>query len=665
MKKLFIILLVILMYAVPSYSGDDWLKSGGWTQVNGIIDLNNDLSINGDLTVNGDANIGDSGNLTMTPTPLASGITGSEIEICCGDLVDTNGTNWAGINGTRSMLFYGNKYRMRMNATVNKIKIYIGTIQTSIQFRFWRETTANNFILVGSSEAFTSISSSAINTFTLTSTVDVQQGDYMSVEIVCTSGCQAFKYQTETNHDQRRTDSAVTASPTAWRSLTKSADIGIPFAVITTDTPAPQVVFVGDSIIAGHDANRSYLQNSAVDPEASGNGVAIDLLPDNTINIPFHFNALTGYTTMNMGHGSQVINTINARFNTGCSGSLGACAIDEKPRLIVVNGGYNDAITTPPTFIEGGSTFLADWKSLLDAADTASVPVVVMSVTHGTTTTVAQDRKIDQYNKVLIDLVANYDNAVFVDVRPYLQATTIAEKPQATGDDGNLWEVSDTTPDYTAGVAHYTSAGYLQIAQAIVDGMNSFRFEDDGGTLPVLIVNEGGEGVGAGTFPLGSISQAGTPRNTLGYGLTVKGKVSSDGIQAHGVIETAPLDYSATRKYATMPLKHWGFCRTMADNEIIELPTPATASIGMGHLIAWTDEGDWINAMIPQTGIPVVQNDGTDNHMIGDWEVQAAVGNCTDGATNVCLYEETTSSAPAIKNLAGEDRTVCVQYWFN
>lgn len=106
-----------------------------------------------------------------------------------------------------------------------------------------------------------------------------------------------------------------------------------------------------------------------------------------------------------------------------------------------------------------------------------------------------------------------------------------------------------------------------------------------------------------------------------------------------GTIGHTMLDGAATPVSPTRETNKFYFTKTLADNAITALPVPTS----MGMVEAWTSEGDWIEAMIGSDGTPTVRNDGTDAQMIGDWEVQANVGACTD--TKVCLYLEATATA--------------------
>lgn len=104
---------------------------------------------------------------------------------------------------------------------------------------------------------------------------------------------------------------------------------------------APQVVLIGDSIIAGRTAHHSYIDHL--------------LSPLNNVSstIGWKLKNITGYTYQNMGISySQTISVIADRFDKD--------VINLKPKIVVIEGGIND--------VAGSTTqesFIASWKSML------------------------------------------------------------------------------------------------------------------------------------------------------------------------------------------------------------------------------------------------------------------------------------------------------------
>jgi len=109
---------------------------------------------------------------------------------------------------------------------------------------------------------------------------------------------------------------------------------------------SPIAVFIGDSIIAGHPANCSF-----IDPYGA-NCTGTNLASDDRGSI-WHFNRL--YVS-DMGIGSQTTTVIAARFTSD--------AVNLNPNIVVIEGGVNDLVGGSIT----ESTFLANWTNMLASA---------------------------------------------------------------------------------------------------------------------------------------------------------------------------------------------------------------------------------------------------------------------------------------------------------
>jgi lysophospholipase L1-like esterase len=202
---------------------------------------------------------------------------------------------------------------------------------------------------------------------------------------------------------------------------------------------APQAVFIGDSIISGHNANLSFLHTTETTNIAS--------------TIEKQFSNLTGYTYQNMGVGAQTTSQIEARFT--------ADVINLHPRIVVIEGGVNDIAQSVAK-----ATFLAKWTSMLDAAQASDSisKILVMKILPWSNGTNVQMQTRDDWNASLVTLAAGYSKAIVVDASSYVGQF------RSGGDAGNLWDIQAV---YNSDGVHFTSAGHGQIAQALADNLPS------------------------------------------------------------------------------------------------------------------------------------------------------------------------------------------------
>lgn len=352
--------------------------------------------------------------------------------------------------GFREFITLGQKYRIRQNGTITRIRLYIGNSHyaptsgvTGLYLKIWRKTGTNSYDLVGTSNNLAgSLVINSFNTFDLTLPITVQEGDYYGWRQEGTGlPLQDIVESGTTSYYTTNVEPATTGY--SWESQASSG--GVNYAVpIELYMTAPQAVFIGDSIIAGHNANRSFLESTATTDLGS--------------TIEYHFSELTGYTYQNMGIGAQTTTQIAARFT--------ADVINSHPRIVVIEGGTNDNLLGGDS---AKATFLSNWTAMLDAAqDSSSVTTIVAlkilpcsNITSGCSD--AEQQVVDDWNSSLATLAAGYSKAIVVD------ASTYVGQFRTGGDAGNLWDIK-TEYDSGDGV-HYNSAGHAQIAQAIADSL--------------------------------------------------------------------------------------------------------------------------------------------------------------------------------------------------
>ena len=212
----------------------------------------------------------------------------------------TSGTgNW-GCNtgclagGFREFITVGQAYRIRQAGTINQVRIYnfTKTGLTGFYLKIWRKN-GGNYDLVGTSNNIVNdLTAASFNTVTLSSPISgVQEGDYYGYRIETSTGVFSFFARTGVSGVTTylaAVNETVTPPGYNWESKTASAGAVLPIELYMA---APQSVFIGDSIIAGHPAHYSFIETTAT--------TNIDSTIQN------HFSDLTGYSYQNMGIGSQ------------------------------------------------------------------------------------------------------------------------------------------------------------------------------------------------------------------------------------------------------------------------------------------------------------------------------------------------------------------------
>ncbi len=347
------------------------------------------------------------------------------------------GYNNAGA-GSRELITIGQSYRVRQNGTISQIKMYTSDISnaTGVYFRIWRLNGSNRYDIVGTSENLISqVATNTLNTITLSSPITgVQEGDYYGyrVEKSAISAGQMFLARTgQSNVTSYMVDNASPGNNYNWTALTALAGTVTP---IEMDMQAPQFVFIGDSIFAGHGLHYSFIENSAATTNI-------------TSTIEKQFSLTTGYTYQNMGYGGQNTTQISARFT--------ADVVNLKPRVVVIEGGVNDLAQSVSK-----ATFIANWTSMLNAAQANNIQVMVLKILPWGAGTNTQLQTRDDWNASLATLAATYPNTVVVD------ASSLVGLFRAGGDAGNLWDIKTAlTPDQV----HYFQSGHTLIAQALSD----------------------------------------------------------------------------------------------------------------------------------------------------------------------------------------------------
>lgn len=342
------------------------------------------------------------------------------------------------------ILNIGHKYRIRQNGTISAARLYTvnKTALTGFYITVYR-LSGSTYTLVGQSENLVSqLVAGDFATVTFASPITgVQEGDYYGMRVESPSGS-AFNFFARTGQTGVSaayiSDQAQSPTSSTWTGGTYSTASG---AVMPIELymQAPQVAFIGDSIISGHNSHLSFLHTTETTNIAS--------------TIEKQFSNLTSYNYQNMGIGAQTTSQIEARFT--------ADVINLHPRIAVIEGGVNDLAQSVAK-----NTFITKWTSMLDAAQASNsiTTILVMKILPWSNGTNVQMQTRDDWNSSLATLAAGYSKAVVVDASSYVGQF------RAGGDPGNLWDIQTA---YNSDGVHFTSSGYGQIAQALADAIDA------------------------------------------------------------------------------------------------------------------------------------------------------------------------------------------------
>jgi lysophospholipase L1-like esterase len=224
---------------------------------------------------------------------------------------------------------------------------------------------------------------------------------------------------------------------------------------------APDVVFLGSSIIAGHPDNWSFIEHLEPRRNETSRTAVDSTLSD-------QFADLTGLVTHNMGIGGQGAREALERFHED--------VVELKPRMVVFEGASNDIHHwSDPTTID--SVIIA---SALAAADSARrhgiifaytlVPPRELWVTRGD---VLKLEYMDMVNRRLVEELRSHaysDSILIIDLSYTHGLEANVEKSCGGHAWGNRWNCVDA---YYRDGAHMSGVGYRRWALQICRAMNA------------------------------------------------------------------------------------------------------------------------------------------------------------------------------------------------
>jgi len=354
-------------------------------------------------------------------------------------------TSGAGIGSqglsVREFLFRGQQLRVRQNGTIEKVELYIADLTDTdgLYITIWRKR-GRTYDRVGESENMVaSLIAGRVNELLLSDPVtDVEEGDYYGVRIA-----QNGPNPTEQLVARDDVENAVAfwmdSNPgdmdVDWDGLADGATLPGTAVPIRLYMQAPMMVAIGDSIVAGHPGNYSFIEEIPVsDPAAS---------------FPHHVAKSLDVTMQNMGAGNESVAEIERRFRDDC--------VSLKPRIAIIETGFRDLMIGTSEF-----DFRWAWNEMLKDCRENGIVAVVLGIPPFTMGTSEQVSTRDEWNEALRSLAGEFRGFIYVDYDDYVGQF------REDGPPGNMWDIRD---EYDADGVHFTPPGYEKIGGAVVDSM--------------------------------------------------------------------------------------------------------------------------------------------------------------------------------------------------
>jgi len=348
------------------------------------------------------------------------------------NIITSGGTTWSTPATGRYFLMTNNQNKIRQNGNITKIKFHIDNrvSSTTLYFQVWRKV-GTKYNLIGEEDIRSKITANGAVEITLTTPIAAQEGDYIGMGGTGDGNPIFRSYGVSTTSSVFYTSavSRPVGDQFDWDAKSNGGALVIPVKVYMQ---APLIICIGDSIIAGHPAHYSYIEDSIVDALATSMPYQLGLK-----------NAL--YITQNMGWGGQLTAAIAGRFATD--------VVNLKPRYVVIEGGVNDAYNGPVSV----ETYITNLTAMLDLCVANSIIPICCKIFPDSNSSNAQAQLMDDYMEALVTLLASYPTAKFVNFDSMGQF-------RVGGDAGNLWNLQAV---YSNGGTHMSTAGHTEVARLL------------------------------------------------------------------------------------------------------------------------------------------------------------------------------------------------------
>lgn len=381
------------------------------------------------------------GSLNLTSSDLLTRNTDTVLVAPYDSISNAAGNIGTGATASSEFLQASHHYRIRQSGTITDACLYIpaNTNVTARYVKAWRKL-GTTYYLVGTSNSLATSSTGTLCYHLSSPIIGAREGDFYSVRTESSSssaGVMTAKTGGSYGGHYQLLNSTPTTTNYTWEAQTYASGTSIPVQLYMQ---APDIVWIGDSILAGNGEHRGYADAT----------VALNRQGQ---TIEHYFNQLTGHTVafQNMGIGGETSTQIAARFTTD--------AVNLKPKYVVIEAGIND--------INGGvitlATYTGNVQTMITAAVNANIIPIVVSIPPHTLWTHTQLQTRDSWNATLKTTVLSNSTAIYVDLDPYLGQN------HSGGDAGNLWDLCDACN--IGDGSHLSLYGMSQFAKAVRDAL--------------------------------------------------------------------------------------------------------------------------------------------------------------------------------------------------
>lgn len=338
---------------------------------------------------------------------------------------------------------YANVSRVRQDGNIVQCELYLDAKPaqlTAFYFEVWR-SNGNGLASWDrvSREDILPLLSAGINTVTLANPVAALEGDWVGFGWTASSDPGDFLTTISSGSDTDgmwQSDADPGSVGVAWKSQTSAGTVYVP---IRTKMTAPYAIFIGDSIICGANWHNAYTVTPVKEERQSV--------------FPWKVGRSLGITYQNMGIGSQTTTQIASRFTTD--------VINLHPKLVIMEGGINDVVSST-------NSFYTNWQTMLAAAQSAGIKVAITTILPRTANSTPEATTVDTLNTWLLTLPSQYSNVIGV-----FDSELLLGQFRPGGTAGNLWDMRPAYVD-TDGT-HPTRLGYSQMARGIISAISDLQ----------------------------------------------------------------------------------------------------------------------------------------------------------------------------------------------
>jgi len=357
--------------------------------------------------------------------------------------------------GSVSREFFNSRHqsRIRQKGTISEVEFYCGDLSnlTELYIRVWRYTgTGTLYDRIGQTENLIAVAvDNQLNRLVLTSPIaSVEEGDHLTIYYVGPNQGGRLARSTDVTNSVSYVEDSVDAGPDDFDWHAQAALADIHFKIRAYMNTQPQIVYLGDSHMAGRDGHHNFNEARPAASDISDTSL--------TTHIAAKVAAASGWDVFQlMAIGGQ---------DSGFTLSLFATdAVALKPQAVVVHTGWIDVINGTQTQAQ----FLSNIEDLMDAALAANIVFYYLEPDSIDGTNDADHAEMETRYLALLPLISKHGAWAFVIPLRYRVGAN-----RSSGPSDNLWDWQ--TGFAAADTIHPSAAGQAAIAEAVFSGVDAW-----------------------------------------------------------------------------------------------------------------------------------------------------------------------------------------------